>query len=214
MTLRNATREHSLQMNRLRTEPVDALVAIATDGTIATFEELVQSYRHTVLGIGRSILGSTSDAEEIAQQTFMKVFINLITFRKESSFSTWLISIARNEALMWKRKQSRLRESPLILDAKEGDGTLRVIEMPDQRPDPEALCFARECDALLTAKLAQLRPEMREALQFCDLQENSMCEATQFLGVTVAAVKSRRRRARMVLRTKLERHLSCAQPRS
>lgn len=211
MSLRNGTQEHSLEMNIPSAEHVDALVAIATDGTIATFEELVQSYKHTVLGIGRRMSGNMNDAEDIAQQTFMKVFTHLAAFRKESSLSTWLISIARNEALMWRRKHSRLRESPLLSSVKEGDGTPLDIDVPDQRPDPEALCFTREREALLTAKLAQLKPEMREALQFCDLQENSMRGAAHLLGATVVAVKSRRRRARMALRTKLERHLSRAQ---
>ena len=208
MTLRKATLEQSLSTDQTCEGGPDALIVAATNGSIGTFEELVWSYRHVVLAIGLRMSGNMSDAEDIAQQTFMKVFINLATFRKESAFSTWLISIARNEALMWRRKQSCRREMPLATNAREGDEASVAIDLPDQRPDPESLCYTSECNALLNAEVARLRPEMQMALQCCDLQENSVHGAAQLLGATLGAVKSRRRRARLVLRAKLERHRS------
>ncbi len=211
MTLKNTERTKSARSETGCEEHINLLVSSATGGNISSFDDLVRSYKHTVLSIGRRMSGNMCDAEDIAQQTFMKVFMNLAAFRKESSLSTWLISIARNEALMWKRKQSRRREMPLVAHVHEGTEMPLPVEIPDQRPDPEFLCFAKECDTLLNAKLAQLKPEMRMALQFCDLQENSMHGTAQILGTTVIAVKSRRRRARLALRAKLERHLSSAQ---
>lgn len=211
MTSQEGTSNHFSRLNNSCEEDLNALVTAATDGSIRTFEELVWSYKHTVLSIGQRMSGNMSDAEDIAQQTFIRVFTNLATFRKESAFSTWLISIARNEALMWKRKHSRRREMPLVSSVKEGDEAPVTIEVPDQRPGPESLCFARERDALLNAEMAELKPEMRTALLCCDLQENSVYGAAQLLGTTLGTVKSRRRRARLVLRAKLERHFSFAQ---
>ena len=210
MTPRKATLDQSAALNASCEEGFDALVAAATGGSMRTFEELVGCYRRMVLAIGQRMSGNASDAEDIAQQTFMKVFANLATFRKESSFSTWLISIARNEALMWKRKQSRRRELPMVGGVIEDHETPVTMEFPDYRPDPESYCLARERDALLHAEVARLQPEMQRALHCCDLQENSVYGAAQLLGVTLGAVKARRRRARLLLRTKLERRYSLA----
>ena len=210
MTPREATLEQSPALKATCEEDFDALVAAATGGNMRTFEELVASYRRMVLAIGQRMSGNASDAEDIAQQTFMKVFANLATFRKESSFSTWLISIARNEALMWKRKQSRRRELPMVAGVVDDHETPVTMEVADHRPDPESFCIARERDLLLHAEVARLQPDMQMALHCCDLQENSVYGAAQLLGVTLGAVKARRRRARLLLRAKLDRRYSLA----
>ena len=183
---------------------LDALVIEATGGCVQTFEELVMSYKRMVLAIGHRMSGNQSDAEDIAQQTFLRVFMNLSSFRKESSFSTWLISIARNESLMWKRKQSRYKETPMTLSANDGDEAPFARDVPDQHPDPELLCFMNECNGLLNTEIDRLSPEMQMALERCDFQGDSIQGAAQFLGITPGAVKTRRRRARLILRKRLK----------
>ena len=190
----------------------NALAAAAAGGDTASFEVLVRRYKRIVLAIGRRMTGSIDDAEDIAQQTFMKAFAKLSMFRGECSFSTWLISIAMNEARMWKRKQARCREMP-VFHIFADDESAPAFEVPDLRPDPESLYFARERDALLSANLSQLRPASREALELCDLQEESTRRTAFLLGITVSAVKSRRSRGRAELRAKLGCHMSSAQPR-
>jgi RNA polymerase sigma-70 factor, ECF subfamily len=185
----------------------EALVAAATNGDAESFDALVQRYRRIVLAIGRRITGSGDDAEDIAQQTFMKVFINLSMFRGTCSFSTWLITIAMNEARMWRRKTSRCRETPLSTDTTEEEGAL-PLQIPDLRPDPESTCLTKERDALLLTRLNQLKPATRAALELCDLQEESTRRTALLLGITVSAVKSRRSRGRAALRRTLECQLS------
>ena len=188
----------------------DPLVAAAAKGDSASFEVLVRRYKRTVLAVGRRMTRSIDDAEDIAQQTFMKAFAKLSLFRGECSFSTWLMSIAINEARMWRRKQSRQREVTMF----HGDGeeeTMPAFDVPDLSPDPESLYFRKERNALLAAKLNQLRPTTRVALELCDLQEESTNRTAQLLGLTVSAVKSRRSRGRAELRSRLACHHSPAE---
>jgi len=184
------------------------LVAAATEGDVESFEMLVRRYRRTVLAVGQRITGSRDDAEDIAQQTFMKVFINLSTFRGQSSFCTWLTSIAMNEARMWRRRASRCREVQAFNMAPEQDMG-PPIDISDPGPDAESSFLQVEREALLFAQMNQLRPTTRRALELCDLKEESTTRTALLLGISVSAVKSRRSRGRAELRRALARHLSC-----
>jgi RNA polymerase sigma-70 factor, ECF subfamily len=197
----------SAQLTIPRERPSRAVVAAAANGDVASFEILVRRYKRTVLAIGRRMTRSLDDAEDIAQQTFMKAFLNLSMFRGECAFSTWLLSIATNEARMWIRKQYRHRELPAF-PGNIDDDEAYLIDVPDLRPDPESLYREKERDTLLSAKLNQLRPATRRALELCDLQERSTDGAALLLGITVSALKSRRSRGRQLLRGKLAPHLS------
>src|ERR1700739_4270826 len=87
----------------------ESLVAAAIQGDAAAFEMLVLRYKRIVMAITRRITGSFDEAEDITQQAFMNAFANVSRFAGRSSFSTWLISIAVNEARMWLRKARRSR---------------------------------------------------------------------------------------------------------
>lgn len=189
---------------------VNTLAASAAAGDTTAFEALVQRHKRMVLAVGRRMTGSIDDAEDIAQQTFMKAFSKLSMFRGDCSFSTWLMSIAINEARMWIRKRCRCREVPALHTNTEED-TAIALEIPDLRPDPESLYSKKERDALLSAKLNRLRLPTRRALELCDLQEQSTSRTARLLGITVSAVKSRRSRGRAQLRTMLAYHLSPGQ---
>ena len=205
---------NKMKPNAHSTQPEEAggnaLAAAAAGGDTASFEVLVRRYKRIVLAIGRRMTGSIDDAEDIAQQTFMKAFAKLSMFRGECSFSTWLVSIAMNEARMWKRKQARCREMPVFHVFAE-DESAPAFDVADLRPDPESLYGTRERGALLSANLNQLRPATRAALELCDLQEQSTRRTALLLGITVSAVKSRRSRGRAELRAKLGCHMSPAQ---
>lgn len=190
-----------------------ALVLRALEGDSAAFETLVCRYTRVVMTLSRRITGSLEDAEDVAQQAFMKALINLSRFRFHCAFSTWLVSIAINEARMWTRKRRRSREVPMAATAGE-DGSVIVFDWPDERPDPESVYLRKESDQLLRSELKRLAPTSREAIEICDLQQLSTADTALSLGVTVAAVKSRRSRGRAALRRRLERQLcrECAWP--
>jgi RNA polymerase sigma-70 factor, ECF subfamily len=185
-----------------RSQPDNILVAEAIDGNSWSFELLVRRYRRLIIGVGRRMTGSFADAEDIAQQTFMKAFVGLPRFQGRCSFSTWLTMIAINEARMWKRKKSRLREVLHPGVASEEDGA-QPLEVPDLRLDPESAYSEKERRMVLSSRVTRLNPALRSAIEVCDLREESTAATALLLGITVSAVKSRRSRGRAALRRAL-----------
>jgi RNA polymerase sigma-70 factor, ECF subfamily len=183
-------------------QPDEALVGEAIDGNPWSFEVLVRRYRRRILAVGHRMTGSCADAEDIAQQTFMKAFIALPRFQGRCAFSTWLTTIAINEARMWKRKRSRLREVPHA-DPASDENAAPALEIADFRPDPESTYSGKERRIAVLSRLTQLNPSLRSALEICDLQEESTAATALLLGITVSAVKSRRSRGRAALRRAL-----------
>jgi RNA polymerase sigma-70 factor, ECF subfamily len=183
-------------------QPDDILVTEAIGGNSWSFEVLVWRYQRRILAVGCRMTGSYSDAEDIAQQTFMKAFLGLPKFQRRCSFSTWLTSIAINEARMWKRKKSRLRE---VLHPEAGgeEETARPLEIADSKPDPESTYSEKERRTVLFGRVTRLNPCLRSALEICDLQEESTAATALLLGISVSAVKSRRSRGRAALRRAL-----------
>jgi RNA polymerase sigma-70 factor, ECF subfamily len=192
--------------NCIQIPPVDDrdLVAAAQRGEERAFAALMDRYHRMILAIVRRVSGSYDDGEDLAQQTFMKAFAHIDKFAGRSSFSTWLMSIALNESLMWRRKAWRTREIPLATSiSREGDPV--AFECPDTGPDPAALYLRKEWSSRLRSAMNYLAPVTRATLQLCDLEERSMDEVALFLGISVSAVKSRRSRGRATLRQKLGR---------
>jgi RNA polymerase sigma-70 factor, ECF subfamily len=181
----------------------ESLVAAAIQGDAAAFEMLALRYKRIVMAITRRMTGSLVEAEDLTQQAFLKAFANISRFAGRCSFSTWLISIAMNEARMWLRKARKSREvgmSELCTD----DSLDAPPDFMDWRPGPEATYSQTERHRLLFSELDRLRPETRVALQLCDLEERSSVEAAVALGITANGVKSRRLRGRAILRKRLE----------
>lgn len=183
-------------------QPDEILVAEAIGGDSCSFEVLVRRYQRRILAVGCRMTGSFSDAEDIAQQTFMKAFLGLPRFQRKCSFSTWLTSIAINEARMWRRKKSRLRE---VLHPGVGgeEDVAQPLEIADSTPDPESSYSEKERRIVLFGRVTRLNPALRSAMEICDLQEESTTATALLLGITVSAVKSRRSRGRAALRRAL-----------
>jgi RNA polymerase sigma-70 factor (ECF subfamily) len=185
---------------------VEKLVAAAKDGDSAAFEALVMRYKRLVLAVTRRITGSIVEAEDLSQQAFMKAFANLSKFAGRCSFSTWLVTIAMNEARMWHRKARRSREVPMA-ELGTGETSEMPVDFMDRRPNPEATYSQEERTQHLRSAMERLNPAMREALKLCDLEEQTSIAAALLLGVTVSGVKSRRHRGRLALRRTLESRL-------
>ncbi|MGA8162386.1 MAG: RNA polymerase sigma factor [Acidobacteriaceae bacterium] len=180
-----------------------SLVAAAVRGDTAAFETLAIRHKRVVMAITRRMTGSLDEAEDLTQQALMKAFANISRFGARCSFSTWLISIAMNEARMWLRRGWKSREVTMC-DLCTDEDLDMPVEFMDSRPGPEARCSENERKRLLLSELEQLTPAARVTLQLCDLEEQSSEEAAPTLGITANAVKSRRHRARAILRKRLE----------
>lgn len=182
------------------------LVKAAMSGDVVAFDSLVVRYRQLVLSIARRLMGSSDKADDVVQQTFLKAFTKLSTFQFRSSFSTWLVSIARNEAMMWHRSARRWREVPIVHVTSTGE--IIPMDFPDRRSDPELLFSQKESYQLLFSAIARLKPDARRAIELTDLDEQSNAAVALQLGVTVAALKTRKVRGRASLRRELRHRLS------
>lgn len=179
----------------------DALVQAAMSGDTLAFDLLVIRHRQLVLRIARRLMGNSDHADDVVQQTFMKAYVKLSSFQFRSSFSTWLVSIARNEALMWHRNTQRCHEVPIIQVTRAGDS--HPMDFPDRRSNPELSYCRKESYNLLLSALARLNPDVRMTIELCDLDEQTNTNVAIELGISVPALKSRRVRGRAKLRRKL-----------
>jgi RNA polymerase sigma-70 factor (ECF subfamily) len=182
-----------------------ALVQRAKDGEEAAFTELLERHQGRVYHHALRLMGNAQDAEEVLQDTFLKVFRNLDRFEERSRFSTWIYRIATNEALMRLRRSRRKREVSLE-ERLERDG--------EEWHGDEVRDFARtaldhvadaEIRTALDRTLAELPEEYRVVFTMRDLDGLSNAEVAEVLDISVPAVKSRLHRSRLYLRNRLSR---------
>ena len=173
-------------------------------GDPRSFEPLVRRHERRVFRITLAVLGNIEDAEEAMQDTFIKAFRHLSQFRRESRFTTWLTRIAVNEALQ--NRQAR-RDLVSLDDSRGVEGQSEKRFMPRRfetwRADPEKLYGKQELRRLIEAAIHSLPAIYREALVLRDVEEMSAAEAAEAIGITVAALKSRLLRARLMMRETL-----------
>jgi RNA polymerase sigma-70 factor (ECF subfamily) len=176
-----------------------ALIDRILSGHKDLFMDLIRPHQRTVYATVFTLLANKEDAEDVAQDALLKALARLSQFRKESTFGTWLIQIAINEARMRNRKQWRI---PMLSLTNEKDDARAYVpkDFEDWREIPStALERAEVRDALVKA-LASLAQHYREAFVLRDIHELSISETSAILGISGGAVKSRLRRARLMLR--------------
>jgi RNA polymerase sigma-70 factor, ECF subfamily len=186
-------------------DPSEAeLIRRVLSGHDEAFRELVRPCEHAVFMATRAILKNEADAEDAAQEAVLKAFVNLPKFRGDSKFSTWLIRIATNEALMKVRRERRrkLHES---LDeqhqGEEGDYTPR--DFADWREIPSEALQKKELRQALSRAVASLSPKHRAVFVLRDVQHFTIEETARLLGIRKNAVKVRLLRARLQMRDAL-----------
>jgi RNA polymerase sigma-70 factor, ECF subfamily len=167
------------------------------------FEILVTRHEQRIFFVARRITRRREDAEDVVQQTCQKAFTHLRTFEGRSAFSTWLTRIAITEAVMFLRRSRGFREV-LIEDLNGNEETTSVLEVPDSRPDPEAIYSQREWVEMLSLAMNELPYGTRRAIQLRELDERSSDETARILGISVGALKSRMFHGRRRLRERLE----------
>jgi RNA polymerase sigma-70 factor, ECF subfamily len=184
---------------RLAQTAEGALIDRILSGHKELFMDLIRPHQRTVYATAFALLVNKQDAEDVAQDASLKALARLNQFRKESTFGTWLIQIAINEARMRNRKQWRI---PMLSLTNEKDDAKAYVpkDFEDWREIPStALERAEVRDALVKA-LASLAQHYREAFVLRDIHELSISETSAILGISPGAVKSRVRRARLMLR--------------
>lgn len=171
-----------------------SLVRRAKDGDMAAFEEIVRANEATVYRLALRQLGSREDAEDAAQEVFLKAYTSIRSFRGESKLSVWLYRITCNVCTDALRR--RKETASLTVETEEGSGEL---ELPDERFDPAALAERADLRAQIGAALARLPADARQVLLLRELGGSSYEEIAQTLSLDLGTVKSRIFRARKKL---------------
>lgn len=178
----------------------NALVARICKGEHELFYELVRPYQRSVYLVAFSILKNEADAEDTAQEAFLKAFKHIDSFRGESKFATWLISIAVNAARMRIRKGHSALFEPLDEDREDEKGEYVPKNLGDWREIPSELLEREQVRAILCKALASLSEQYREVIMLRDVQQFTIAETAQVLGIREGAVKTRLLRARLQMR--------------
>jgi RNA polymerase sigma-70 factor, ECF subfamily len=188
------------------------MIASILGGDAQLFHELVRPYERRVYAMALSFLRNEADAEDAAQEAFLKAFRNLASFRGDAKFGTWLISITLNEA------RSRIRHRDAIkmesLDEPQDDeGHASPALLRDWKEIPSEALERKEVRLLLQKAITALPLIYREVFQLRDLEQMTVNEAAAALGITISSVKVRLHRARMMLQKTLAPQLKQAVPK-
>ena len=191
--------------NRTEAEMIAAILA----GETQLYHELIRPYERNVYLMALSYMKNEADAEDVAQEAFVKAFRNLASFRAEARFSTWLISITLNEA------KSRLRRKLLVpmdsLDAPpDDDHNVSPALLRDWREIPSEVLERGEIRQLLQEAIEQLPDIYRRVFLLRDVQEMNINETAEALNISIPSVKVRLHRARMMLQKQLAPQLKTA----
>ena len=173
-------------------------------GEKRAFDEIVRLHEGYIYRTCVAITGNAEDAEESTQDTFLKAFRNLANFRRESRFTTWLTRIAVNESL---QRLRRRRYTESLDTPAEGDEGPVPRQLEDWHPNPEQLYAAEELKQLVENAVLSLPQAYRVVFFLRDVLEQSNVEAAAALDLTIAAVKSRLLRARLMVREHLAEKL-------
>ena len=164
-------------------------------GDSEAFSELVAAYQKTVYNIALRLLGSREDAEDAAQEVFLKAYTGLQSFRGESRLSVWLYRVTNNVCIDFLRR----RKETVSLSAQDEDGEPLELEIPDVRFDPAALAERADLREQVGRALDKLPPDARQILLLRELGGQSYDEIAQTLSLDIGTVKSRIFRARKKL---------------
>lgn len=180
------------------TEQDEALVASAREGDYAAFERLYELHRNTVYRFAYQMTRSRDEAEDIAQEAFVRAFQNLHRFRKEAKFTTWILRITTNLCT----DRARMGTRRTNLEQQEAMGALEWMTIGKVINPVEELEGERR--AILVRKAVQaLPPHHRGVLILRDFEEKDYKEIAEILSCTVGGAKLRVLRARRALRDRL-----------
>jgi RNA polymerase sigma-70 factor, ECF subfamily len=179
------------------------LIARVQAGQADAFYELVRPYERAVFLSALSLTRNDADAEEVAQEAMLKAFKNIGGFRREAKFSTWLIQIAINEAKMKIRKNRRHLYDSIEESQISDDGDYIPKDFADWREIPSEALERKELRNALASALNSLPEKYRTVMMLRDVQQLSIAETAQVLGISEANVKTRLSRARLQMRDAL-----------
>jgi RNA polymerase sigma-70 factor (ECF subfamily) len=188
------------------------IIASILDGDIEQYHNLIKPYELSVYRMALSFMKNESDAEDVAQEAFLKAFQNLAQFRSQAKFSTWLISITLNEARRRLSRQSLVRMESFD-EFTDGVGQISPALLRDWREIPFESLERKEIREMLREGIARLTPSYREVLLLRDVEGLSIEDTASLLTISTANVRVRLHRARVMLQKDLAPKLKSTNPR-
>lgn len=188
-------------------QPDARLVARLRDGDRLAYEELIADYQPMIFGLAFRLLGDAEEARDVAQETFLKAWRHIGSFRGECSIKTWLYRMTINQVSNQRRWWRRRRRSDTVsLDEQAATtGTTLSDRIASSGLSPEQSTLGRERHRMLLVALDTLRPEYRVAVVLRDIDDLNYDEIAVALDVPVGTVKSRIARGREELRKRLQK---------
>lgn len=173
------------------------------EGSERAYEDLIARFQQPVYTLALRLLNDQSDAGDVAQEVFLKVFRNIGSFRGQSTLKTWIYRITVNEAHNARRWFFRHRRREVELDTQPEEARSWKEIIPDRSRSPFDVAFDREQHVMLEAALEKINPIFREAVVLRDITDLAYEEIAEILGVSLGTVKSRILRGREALREEL-----------
>jgi RNA polymerase sigma-70 factor (ECF subfamily) len=189
-----------------------ALIARILAGETQLFHDLIRPYEKLVYVTIFAIVKNETDAEDGAQETMINAFRHLASFRGEAKFSTWLVTIAMNEARKRLRKAKAVAEDSLDEPKEDTEGDYTPAVLTDWREVPLAALERKELREKLQEAVASLPEKYREVFVLRDIEELNQEETATALGINVTLAKVRLHRARMMLQKLLVPYLKNQAP--
>jgi RNA polymerase sigma-70 factor (ECF subfamily) len=178
------------------------MIGAILGGHIQLFHELIRPYERTVYFMALSYMKNEADAEDVAQEAFLRALRKLSMFRAESRFSTWLMSITINEARTRLRRQALVWMDSLDQLPDEGKGISPAL-LRDWREIPSEALEREEIRILIQRAVEQLPDIYREVFLLRDVEELTINETAETLNISIPSVKVRLHRARLMLQKQL-----------
>jgi RNA polymerase sigma-70 factor (ECF subfamily) len=176
-------------------------------GSEEAFNQLMSRYERRIYAFGFRMCGRHEDALDLTQETFLTAFQSLGTLRNDAALSSWLYRIATNICLMQKKKRSREVTVDLELEAYlptcDTAGWPNIVDWSDA---PEQALLSEEAQEQIEKALLEIPPKYRAVFIFRDMEGLSAAETAEILGIKENTVKVQLHRARLQLRTILERY--------
>lgn len=183
-------------------------------GSEEAFETLMQLYQAPIYNVAYRILGDPAEAAESVQDTFMKIYKGIKSFRGECGLKTWIYKIAISESLNRQRWWKRWRRNVIAsLDEPihNNPENSRFIEVADSRPGPEGFCASRETEEAVQKALSHLPLEFRVVIILRDIEGLSYEEVAEALKISLGTVKSRLWRGRSEMKKQLQDFVKASQ---
>ncbi|AKL98717.1 RNA polymerase sigma factor [Endomicrobium proavitum] len=181
------------------------LVRLAKEGQIAAFESLITKYKDKVFNIAFSYTANYAASDDIAQNVFVKVYLNLSSFQEKAAFSTWLYRITINECFNGLKKERKKNTVSLESEISGQENILLKDTLADPNADIEQKFISSETQKLIRSALLKLSDKYRMILTLRDIEDISYEDIAKIMKISDAKVKVWLFRARRKLKTILDK---------